>query len=165
MNQGAMRYCLDSNVLIEAWRKYYNPDFCPQYWEVLNQLGKRGDVFIPEAIFEEITRTEDDLAAWLKASHIAVTEVDEAVTLHIRDILSAYPQLVDSTKQRSLADPWVIAHALKEGAVVVTKEEKTTAANFKKVKIPHVCEAFGVDWMNDFEMIQALGIRFSCNLG
>lgn len=165
MNHGARRYCLDSNVLIEAWRKYYNPAFCPQYWEVLNEMGKRGTIFIPKAVFEEITRTEDDLAAWLKASQIAVAEVDEEVTLHMRDILKDYPQLVDSTKQRSLADPWVIAHALKEGAAVVTKEEKPTATNSKKVKIPQVSEAFGVDWMNDFDMIQALGIQFGCTLG
>jgi very-short-patch-repair endonuclease len=26
----ANKYCLDANVLIEAWRKYYNPKFCPE---------------------------------------------------------------------------------------------------------------------------------------
>jgi hypothetical protein len=36
--------------------------------------------------------------------------------------------LVDNTKKRSLADPWVIAHAINENATVVTKEEKVTAA-------------------------------------
>ncbi len=164
MSQDSRRYCLDSNVLIEAWRKYYNPAFCAQYWEALDELGKRGSLFIPKAVFEEIARAEDDLAVWLTESNISKVEVDEPVTLIMRDILQVFPQLVDSTKQRSLADPWVIAHALKEGAVLVTKEEKPTAANSKKVKIPHVCEAFDVRWMNDFDMIQALGIRFGCTL-
>ena len=55
------KYCLDANVLIEAWQKYYNPKFCPDYWKVLNLLGKEGRIFIPEEVAEEIYKTEDDL--------------------------------------------------------------------------------------------------------
>jgi hypothetical protein len=51
------KYCLDSNVLIQAWQKYYSPKFCPDYWNVLNVLGAQDRIFLPQMVFEEITRT------------------------------------------------------------------------------------------------------------
>lgn len=62
-----------------------------------------------------------------------------------------------------MADPWVIAHALYENATVVTKEEKVTALDSHKVKIPNVCDNMGIRWINDFELIEELGIKFSCS--
>ena len=121
------KYCLDDNVLINGWQKYYSPKFCSDYWSILNQLGVDGKIFLPQAVFDEVTRTDDDLTAWLKGSDIPVHKVDGPVTQNLTKIYAANPvhqYLVDNTKQRSLADPWVIAHALNDNACVVTKEEK-----------------------------------------
>jgi hypothetical protein len=58
-------YCIDANVLIQAWQKYYSPDLCPDYWDILNELGKQGRIFIPEEVKNEIVvadtsdKTED----------------------------------------------------------------------------------------------------------
>ena len=35
-------YCLDTNILVEAWNKYYSPDLCPEYWEIIDELARRG---------------------------------------------------------------------------------------------------------------------------
>ena len=158
-------YCLDANVLIEAWQKYYSPKFCPDYWDILNEQGIQGKIFIPEIVYEEITRTEDDLSKWLKESKIPIRKIDEQVTQCLQAIYSKNPlhkNLVDNTKARSLADPWVIAHAINEKATVVTKEEKVTALNSNKIKIPNVCDNMGVRWINDFKLIEELGIQFKC---
>jgi hypothetical protein len=115
MNTNANKYCLDANVLIQAWQKYYNPKFCPDYWRVLIELGTQGAIFIPEVVYEEIIRTEDALSKWLKASKIPIKKISEPVTICLQKIYlnnSAHQNLVDNTKARSLADPWVIAHAL-----------------------------------------------------
>ena len=160
-------YCLDANVLIQAWQKYYSPALCPAYWERLNDLGEQGLIFIPAAVKDEILKTEDELSQWLKSSKIQVRGITEPVTYYLRQIYNANPvhkNLVDNVKGRSLADPWVIAHAMTESAVVVTKEEKITAQNTTKIKIPNVCENMGVRWMNDFEFIAEVGMRFSCEL-
>ncbi len=168
MSTGANKYCLDANVLIQAWQKYYNPGFCPGYWEILTELGKQDKIFIPEMVFEEITRTEDGLSKWLKGSNIPIEKITEPVTLCLQSIYAADPlhkNLVDNTKARSLADPWVIAHALYKNAMVVTKEEKVTALNSNRIKIPNVCENMGIKWINDFTFIDELNIRFACSLG
>lgn len=167
MTQSEQKYCLDANVLIQAWQKYYSPKFCRDYWDLLNGFGENGKIFLPQNVFEEITKTEDDLTNWLKNSKISIKEVDGQVAGCLRDIYAANPlhkYLVDNTKQRSLADPWVIAHALKENACVVTKEEKVTAPNTTRIKIPNVCENMNIRWINDFEFVEELNIQFSCSL-
>ena len=167
MNFSDKKYCLDANVLIQAWQKYYAPSICPTYWNMLNDFGKVGKLFMPELVFEEITRTEDDLSNWLKSSDIPIRKIDEDVTKCLQTIYNTTPKhkfLVDNTKQRSIADPWVIAHAINEDAVVVTKEEKVTALNSKKIKIPNVCDNMNVNWINDFQLVRELGLVFKCEI-
>ena len=169
MDVNNVKYCLDANVLVQAWQKYYSPDICPEYWELLDNFGNDDKLFISALVHEEITRSEDDLSTWLKSSNIPVREITENVTKCLNNIYSTNPDhkyLVDNVKGRSLADPWVIAHAIDENAIVVTKEEKITAINKKnnKIKIPDVCDNMKIKWINDFQMIRELGIRFSCNI-
>ncbi|MEP7317579.1 MAG: DUF4411 family protein [Panacibacter sp.] len=158
---------MDANVLIQAWQKYYSPKFCSDYWSLLNDFGANKVIFLPQNVFEEITRTEDDLAAWLRNSKIPIKEIDGDVANCLKNIYATNPihqYLVDNTKQRSLADPWVIAHALKENACVVTKEEKVSAPNTTRIKIPNVCDNMGIRWINDFQFVEELNIQFSCSL-
>lgn len=165
MSQDETKYCLDSNVLIQAWQKYYSPIYCPTYWEILNDFGIEGKIFVPSMVFDEIVRTDDELSDWLKASSIPVKPITSEITQLLTSIYAANPNhkhLVDNKKGRSLADPWVIAHAIKESAIVVTKEEKVTALNSKTIKIPNVCENMGVDWITDFQMVEQLGLKFTC---
>jgi predicted nucleic acid-binding protein len=168
MSMTDKKYCLDANVLIQAWQKYYSPRICPTYWDMLDYLGTQNIIFMPEMVYDEFVRTDDELSEWLKTSQIPIKKIDEQVTKCLKDIYSADPNhkfLVDNTKARSLADPWVIAHALREKAVVVTKEEKVTALNSTKIKIPNVCDKMNVTWINDFQLIEELGIKFNCELG
>ncbi len=167
MNAPTGKYCLDANVLIQAWQKYYNPKFCPDYWELLNEFGNKDIIFIPSVVYEEIIRTEDELSNWLKNSKIPVKKISEPVTNCLQKVYAANPvhnNLVDNTKGRSLADPWVIAHALHENAIVVTKEEKITVPNSNKIKIPNVCDNMGIRWINDFQLVEELGIKFQCTI-
>lgn len=172
MSSTAHIYCLDANVLIQAWQKYYSPELCPDYWDILNKLGSERKIFIPEEVKNEIVvtedkeKTEDDLSKWLKRSTIPVHKLTEEVIKCWQTILQANPLhklLVDNVKGRSLADPWVISHALKNNATVVTKESPIIAISAKKpVTIPNVCDNMGIRWIDDFSFIKELGLKFSC---
>ncbi len=167
MSTKANKFCWDANVLIQAWQKYYNPKFCPDYWNILIELGKQEKIFIPELVYEEIARTEDDLSKWLKGSKIPIDKISESVTICLQNIYAPKPEhkkLVDNIRGRSLADPWVIAHAMDKNAIVVTKENKETALNSKRIRIPNVCDNMGIKWMDDFQLIEELDIKFSCSL-
>ena len=167
MTNSPATYCLDANVLIQAWQKYYSPKLCPDYWNILNALGKNGSIFLAEEIHQEITRTEDDLTDWLKKSDITIKKTDGNVIGCWKKILNSDPihkLLVDDVKGRSLGDPWLIAHAINLGATVVTKEASLTATNSKRIRIPHVCDNMGVRWVDDFTFIEEVGIHFRCSL-
>ncbi|MGE5479440.1 MAG: DUF4411 family protein [Chloroflexota bacterium] len=160
-------YCLDSNVFIEGWNKYYSPQLCPDYWNVLKELGRKGKIFIPKDVYEEITSGEDELSSWLKSSKIRVSKRTGPILNCWTAILAKNPnhqRLVDNTKGRSLADPWVIAHAIVEKATVVTKEIKLLDENSKRLKIPNVCENMGVPWMDDFQFLKEVNALFSCKI-
>ena len=160
-------YCLDANALIQAWQKYYSPNFCSDYWKVLNEIGVQGRIFLPEEVFQEIAKTDDELSDWLKMSQIPVHKTDGNVINCWKKILDANPKhkyLVDNTKQRSLADPWLISHALNENAIVVAKEEKVMNPNTNRIKIPNVCDNMGISWINDFQFIEDFDIQFTCKL-
>jgi predicted nuclease of predicted toxin-antitoxin system len=158
-------YCIDANILIQAWQKYYSPEICPSYWEVLNDLGKKGVIFIPELVYEEIEQGEDNLFEWLKNSDIPIKKIDGEVASCLKKIYGSNPNhkyLVSSNGIHSKADPWVIAHAMKENAIVVTKETKDYFKKQTKIKIPHVCDNMNVSWIDDFEFIRNLNIKFTC---
>lgn len=166
-------YCIDANVLIQAWQKYYSPGLCPDYWDILNELGKQGRIFIPEEVKNEIVvtdtsdKTEDDLSKWLKRSTIPIHKPTENVIACWQKILQTDPThklLVDNIKGRSLADPWLIAHAMDTNSTVVTKENIDSAMNSKRVKIPNVCKNMGVQCIDDFEFIKEIGVKFSAKL-
>ncbi|MDZ4809284.1 MAG: DUF4411 family protein [Bacteroidota bacterium] len=163
-------YCIDANVLIQSWQKYYSPDLCPDYWDILNELGKQGRIFIPEEVRNEIVvadnsgKIEDDLSKWLKRSLIPIHKPSENVIACWQKILQTdltHKLLVDNIKGRSLADPWLIAHAMDMNATVVTKENIDSAMNSKRVKIPNVCKNMGVRCINDFEFVKEIGVKFS----
>ena len=166
MSQLPYRYCLDANVLIQAWQKYYSPKICPEYWKLLERLGHSQRIFLAKDVEEEIMKTEDELSQWLKSSGIPIYPREGSVLLCLKKIFETDPthlRLVDNIKGRSLADPWVIAHAMDQDACVVTKEAKQTTQT-NRIKIPNVCEKMGVRCIDDFQFIRELGISFSCTM-
>ncbi len=154
------KFCLDTNVLIQAWNTYYSMDLAPRYWDILDDMAQKGTVFCTHEVRREIEKVDDALKLWIKKRDYLFRDITEDVQQHVRDVLKAFPRLVDTTKDRSMADPWVIAHAKAEQATVVTKEMVTPAGS-KKIKIPDVCDTFGVRCINDFEFVKEVGITFT----
>ena len=159
-------YCLDTNFFIEGWNKYYSPVFCSSYWEIVEQLGKRGMLFVPQEVKKEIDKVDDELQAWFKGKTFLVKNIDVNVQKCLKQLYAkdeSHKYLANNVKGRSLADPWVIAHAMAEQAIVVTKEFSSSSPDAKKVKIPDVCKNMGVECIDDFEFIKRTEIHFTCS--
>lgn len=161
MNQ----FCLDTNIFIEPWTKYYSMDICPDYWEILDSLAHKGIIFCTMEVKREIEKTSDDLSEWFKYRPHFFRELNDRVFINIRKIYEnpVHERLVDNTKSRSLADPWVIAHAMAEQATVVTKEF-LEARTTKRIKIPNICQNLGVPCIDEFEFIRTVGISFRAEI-
>jgi len=105
---------------------------------------------------DEIEKEDDGLLRWVKERPFLVWEVTPEVQSNLRTILKTHPQLVDTKKDRSMADPWVVAHAMAESATVVTKEGFAP----RRVKIPDVCAAYGVRCIDDMAFVREVGLTF-----
>ncbi len=138
-------------------------ELSPAYWEILDSFAQNGRVFSPIEVKREILRLDDGLADWLKERPYFFREITTEVQVELQRILATYPRLVDTIKQRSIADPWVIAFAITENAIVVTKEEPV-GSNSRRIKIPDVCNELSIPWMNDFQLARELGIHFTAQL-
>ena len=162
------RYVLDAGVFIQGARYHYAFDIAPGFWEALIQNAQTGTVLsIDRVKTKEIDRGNDDLKNWANNhfhSWFASTAEDDVVDAYRRVMQWAYnqAQFTDAAKaefaSEDNADAWLIAHALAKGCVVVTHEQFN--ANVRsKIPIPNVCQTLGVQCVDTFQMLRALGVK------
>lgn len=159
-----MRYLLDANTYIQAKNQYYGMDICPAYWDWLDQQFQFGAVASIHMIAKELKDGNDELASWVKerpAHFLANDDVDtQSVFAQIAQTVATgdyNPGNRDNFLAK--ADPWIIAKAKAIGATIVT-HEAFAAANTKKVKVPNICQQFGVPCVNTFQFLRELKARF-----
>jgi hypothetical protein len=119
-------------------------------------------------VYDEIVKGEtptDELAQWIKSrrqSGLFVPpdrHVQEAEMRTVADYVQSKYEQYHVADFLGGADPWLIAHALNTGGVVVTHESRRHP-NAKKVRIPDVCAALHVRCNNVFDMLETLGADF-----
>lgn len=155
-------YWLDSNVLIEAHRRYYSFDIAPGFWASIEAHAKAGALRSPQNVLDEIAESKDALTTWAKGlgSDLfvqAAKDEQQAVGNISQYVLGAYPQ-PEANSFLARADPWVIAHALINQGTVVTQEVRV-AANSQKVKIPNVCDQFKVPCISTYDLLRRLNVK------
>ena len=158
-------YLLDSNTYIQAKNLYYQMNFCPAYWDWLDQQFAIKAVGSVTNVYEELSHGNDDLSNWVKARQSdfipTTSEEIQSAMSEVADYVVALP----NKNQRNLelflakADPWLIACAMADGHIIVTQEEKVDAQS-KKIKIPNVCEHFGVQCITTFDLLTKLSAKF-----
>lgn len=160
-------YVLDANVFIQAARRYYAFDLAPKFWEALVRHGGGGQIKSIDRVKQELERGKDELATWAReifADAFASTDDTDFIRsfAEIMTWVQAQGQFSDAAKAdfASGADGWLVAYARVKGCVVVTHEVLDPNIR-RKVPIPNVCEAFGVPFVDTFEMLRALGVRFA----
>lgn len=117
------------------------------FWDFLEERGGRGEIRIPEAVFDEIKHGDDDLWSWLydRRDIFFIPTRDCLSVLPI--VLDAYGPLsdVDLEALNGKADPFLIAHATALNATVVTNEfSHPHATSPLNKKIPDICGFLGV---------------------
>ncbi|GAB4398097.1 MAG: DUF4411 family protein [Anaerolineales bacterium] len=160
-----MLYCLDTNVYIEAYRRYYAFDIAPGFWDGLIRLAEQQVICSPTFVYDEISSSKDALAHWAKSNkEILFVEIDEITqniyTEIINQVVFLYePQHVQKFLEG--ADPWVIAYAKSQQLSVVTIESLKNESPNKagkiggKIKIPNICQRFDVVCEDTFALLRA----------
>jgi hypothetical protein len=112
-----------------------------------------------EEVLIELDKRDDEVHHWARAHKAALfVPLDEEQQQHVASILSAHERLVDTRRNRSAADPFVIALALARGCTVVTAEVATGKPD--RLNIPDVCAALGVRSIGLLEFFREKAWRF-----
>ena len=131
-------YCIDTNALIDLWRRRYPPDIFPTLWSLFEQLLDQGQVIAPKEVLKELEKRDDELLRWAKKRHVMFRDLDEPQLGHLRRLLRDHKDLIDPYAESPKADPFIIALAQAIGWTVITSEMPG------KNKIPTLCAEYGI---------------------
>jgi len=157
---------LDACVFMEAANRYYAFDIAPAFWEHLILHASAGRLCSIDRVRDELLKQKDRLAEWANTEFLECFERTDR-----KDVVQEYSEVIEWVNQHSrytsaakedfakTADGWLIAFAKAEDCIVVT-QEKPEPESKKKVKIPDVCDHFRVPWIDTFEMLRRLRIKF-----
>jgi hypothetical protein len=114
-----------------------------------------------------LEKGSDDLAQWSSRRTLSgffISTDDSVVIDHYREIASwvyEQGQFKDEAKAEfsQNADGWLLA-CVKAKEMVLVPHEVFSPDVRKKVPMPNVCREFGVDYLDTFQMLRELGVRF-----
>ena len=151
-------YSCDTNILLQSWQRDYPPSVFPGVWALLSRLVESGRLIASTEVQGEIERHHDAVAEWARRHAGMFVPIDEPIQVEVRAILRDHRRLIDTRKNRSGADPWVIALAKTRGAVVLTNEFPN--GSLEKPKIPDVCDALGIPYCRLTQLFETEGVTF-----
>ncbi len=168
------RFLLDANVFIEASNRYYQHSICPGFWNALifhfqdqsllhsqrrsiMSIDKvKDEILLPVWLTEWIEKEASD--EWFRSTASNPVQSEYKKVIEWASKNKQYTQAAKS-KFADGADGWLVAYAEVHKCVVVTQE--TSSPESKSIiKLPDVCNQFGVECMNTFEMLNELGVQF-----
>ena len=163
-------YLVDSDVFITAKNLYYSFDICPGFWGSVLHHHRMGRVFSVDRVRNELLAgsSTEDLVCWVRdevpESFFVKADTDLVVRSY-RDIVKwvqRHPRYFESAKAKFAtgADGWLVAYARVHGSIVVTNERSAPESR-REVKIPDLCDQFGVACFDTFAMLRALNVHFN----
>jgi hypothetical protein len=147
-------YSVDSSALIHAYRRIYRPKNFGFVWEGFDALIAVGRFKSSIEVYNELQKKDDELFAWCKERKEAMfVEIDDVTQALVAKIMGAHPKLVDTTKGRSGADPFVMALAKSTNPQMIVVTEEYPG----KERIPDVCNAQKIDYCGVADLIEKEG--------
>jgi len=61
-----MKYLVDSNCFIQAKNEFYGFDFCPGFWQWVDEQHTLNVIYSIKAVGDELKHGSDELATWAK---------------------------------------------------------------------------------------------------
>ncbi len=176
MNNRRPLFVLDTNVFIEAHRRYYALDLCPGFWKCLTHYCYENRVRSIDRVGGEIIANPnqsqgmnpnpDQLSKWAKQApdDLFVSTAEESIIntfMEMNKWVRENEQFQPQAKEKfaRVADGWVAAYAKVYNNVVVTHEVFSADVK-KRVPLPNVCQQFGVKCYDTFAMLRTLEVCF-----
>lgn len=160
-------YLVDSNFFIQAHRAYYPLDVVTSFWSKVAELSNRGNIKSIDKVKIEIydnSTHEDELKQWcvknlpfgffietgyVVSNYAEIAKWANSMAYHFRK------NAIDEFLATNKADPWLVATAMEEGYTLVTYE-KSEPNRRSRIKIPEVCNYFGVRYIDTVQMLREM---------
>jgi hypothetical protein len=150
-------FSLDTSAILDAWVRHYPPDVFPSVWERMNDASIEGKIFIIDEVLSELKRKDDGAFEWFESRGQMVISIDTEVQASVGEIMRKYPKIIDTRRNRSGCDPWVVALAEVRGFSVVTAERPS--GTLSRPKIPDICADMRLPYMDVVEFFRRQGWR------
>lgn len=162
------KFVIDTNIFIEAYKRYYSFDIAPSFWDALLQHAENGNIISIDRVKQEINsfHKNDELSEWANHHFAQWFEPTDKI-----EVLRTYQEIITWAVQQgqyfeaakrefaSAADSWLIAFAKTYNFIVVTHEQFRPNSQ-SRIFIPNVCHAFNVPYVDTFDMLRRLSIKF-----
>ena len=142
-------YVFDTSALSELFGSYYRSRF-PTLWKLFDELVEAGSVTSTREVAREIEQySRGGLEEWMKWNKKFFSTPTAAEAEFVREIYEVkhFQQNIELKKIQKgglNADPFVIAKAAVNDAIVITLEIEKP----KAVRIPNICKHFGIECFN-----------------
>lgn len=161
LNQNQVVYSCDTSSLVEASDVLYPMENFPSLWDKIEELIRNNRLKMSQPVFEEAMGNYD-LEDWCDTKGLQSfleLKVDVSVQNYVRTILKDYSGMINARKNKSGANPWVVALAMQYLGVVVVTEEKSTSDRLHP-RIPDVCKFSGIECVTIAGLVRREKWRF-----
>jgi hypothetical protein len=148
----------DTSAFINGWRDHYAPNVFPSVWDLIGQALGNEMVISPREVYRELTKKDDEVAAWAKVREASFVDPGPAVQAEAGQISALLP----NPGIRNGADPFVLAEAKIRQMTVVTYEGRNFSGPTKNwaKRMPGVCQVLKIPCCTLPEALGRLGGRF-----
>lgn len=150
------KYVIDTCSLTKM-RHTYPRDVFPAAWDLLAELAQEGSLISVEDVHEELSLYDDEILKWANSHASIFSPLTSSIQNLAVQILTSHPKILDLKKNKSSADPFIIATAIENSCAVVSEEHFSNSPI--KLKIPNVCSDLGIECFPILEMFRREGLR------
>lgn len=151
-------YCFDTSAFVNPWRRYYPRDLFSSVWVHLDQCIASGRIVASHEVGHELEQKDDELLAYIKTQTGLLVPLDDQQQSLVGEIVNTFPSWVNPESTKNSADPFIVALARQRRLTIVTYEKKVGAGS-SQVKIPNVCDHFGVPWVDFLKFMRDTGYQ------
>lgn len=153
-------FLVDTNILVEAYRRYYAFDLVPSFWDFLDRNFEAGNLVSIRPVLDELKEGNDALTEWAKDRPQFFKDIADLATFQMMSEIADWVKEQDYRQSAvdeflRIADYLLVAYVAAHGLTVLTHELPSPESK-KCVLIPDVCRAFGIDYADTFTMMRAL---------
>ncbi len=158
-------FILNSNFFIQAHRANYPFDVVPSFWTKIKQLANQELIISIDKVKDEIFKNDDKLTEWcelslpdnfFKDSSVAIYEYSKIAKWENSRNDHYYQTAIEEFLSTDAADAWIIAYAINQNFSLLT-HEKSEPERKTRIKIPDVCQVYGINYFTTVEMLRNLG--------